>query len=50
MRVALISDAFLLDPEAGAEIPTERQLVQREWSLSRLTEAAEEVSGRYRRS
>jgi putative phosphoesterase len=31
------SDAFLLDPEAGAEIPTERQLVQREWSHSRLT-------------
>jgi len=31
------SDAFLLDSEAGAEIPTERQLIQREWSLSWLT-------------
>ena len=31
------SDAFLLDPEAGAEIPTERQLTQREWSLSQLS-------------
>jgi predicted phosphodiesterase len=31
------SDAFLLDPEAGAEVPTERQLTQREWSLSQLT-------------
>jgi putative phosphoesterase len=31
------SDAFLLDAEAGAEVPTERQLVQREWSLSQLS-------------
>jgi predicted phosphodiesterase len=30
------SDAFLLDPDAGAEIPTERQLAQREWSVSQL--------------
>jgi predicted phosphodiesterase len=31
------SDAFLLDADAGAEIPTERQLIQREWSLSQLS-------------
>jgi putative phosphoesterase len=31
------SDAFLLDSEAGAEIPTERQLTQREWSLLQLS-------------
>jgi len=31
------SDAFLLDPDAGAEVTTERQLTQREWSLSQLT-------------
>ncbi len=33
------SDAFLLDPHAGAEEPTERQLVQREWTLAQLAEA-----------
>jgi putative phosphoesterase len=31
------SDAFLLDADAGAEVPTERQLIQREWSLSQLS-------------
>ena len=31
------SDAFLLDADAGAEITTERQLTQRDWSLSQLT-------------
>ena len=30
------SDAFLLDPDAGAEVPTERMLTQREWSLAQL--------------
>jgi predicted phosphodiesterase len=30
------SDAFLLDPDAGAETPTERHLTQREWSLAQL--------------
>jgi predicted phosphodiesterase len=33
------SDAFLLDPDASAEIPTERQLTQREWSLAQLRAA-----------
>src|SRR5438046_2515048 len=33
------SDAFLLDPAAGAEVPTERQLVQREWTLGQLSAA-----------
>jgi predicted phosphodiesterase len=32
------SDAFLLDPHASAEEPTERHLVQREWTLSQLSE------------
>jgi predicted phosphodiesterase len=31
------SDAFLLDPHASAEEPTERQLVQRDWTLSQLS-------------
>jgi len=31
------SDAFLLDADAGAEVTTERQLTQRDWSLSKLT-------------
>jgi predicted phosphodiesterase len=31
------SDAFLLDPDASTEAPTERMLTQREWSLSQLT-------------
>ena len=31
------SDAFLLDPDARAELTTDRQLTQREWSLSQLT-------------
>ena len=31
------SDAFLLDADAGAEITTERQLTQLDWSLSQLT-------------
>jgi predicted phosphodiesterase len=35
------SDAFLLDPDAGLEAPTERLLAQREWSLAQL--AAEDV-------
>ena len=33
------SDAFLLDPDASTDPPTERQLTQREWSLSQLTPA-----------
>jgi predicted phosphodiesterase len=33
------SDAFLLDPNASKEPPTERHLVQREWTLSRLSPA-----------
>jgi predicted phosphodiesterase len=33
------SDAFLLDPNASTEPPTERHLVQREWTLSRLSPA-----------
>jgi predicted phosphodiesterase len=32
------SDAFLLDPHASTEEPTERHLVQREWTLSQLTQ------------
>jgi predicted phosphodiesterase len=32
------SDAFLLDPHASAEEPTERQLVQRDWTLAQLSE------------
>jgi predicted phosphodiesterase len=33
------SDAFLLDPHASAENPTERHLVQREWTLAQLSDA-----------
>jgi putative phosphoesterase len=33
------SDAFLLDPDASTETPTERMLTQREWSLARLAPA-----------
>lgn len=32
------SDAFLLDPHSGREPVTERHLVQREWTLSQLSE------------
>jgi predicted phosphodiesterase len=32
------SDAFLLDPNSGREPLTERHLVQREWTLGRLSE------------
>ena len=32
------SDAFLLDPHASAEEPTERHLVQRDWTLAQLPE------------
>jgi len=32
------SDAFLLDPNASKEPPTERHLVQRDWTLSQLSE------------
>jgi len=32
------SDAILLDPHAGTEPPTERLLVQREWTLAQLSE------------
>ena len=32
------SDAFLLDPHASAEEPTERHLVQRDWTLTQLSE------------
>jgi predicted phosphodiesterase len=31
------SDAFLLDANAGREVPTERLLVQREWVLEQLS-------------
>jgi predicted phosphodiesterase len=31
------SDAFLLDPHASAEEPTERHLVQRDWTLAQLS-------------
>jgi predicted phosphodiesterase len=31
------SDAFLLDPDASTEPPTERMLTQREWALAQLT-------------
>jgi predicted phosphodiesterase len=30
------ADAFLLDPDAGAEVPTERQLAVREWTRTQL--------------
>lgn len=32
------SDAFLLDPHASTEEPTERHLLQREWTLAQLSE------------
>jgi putative phosphoesterase len=35
------SDAFLLDPDASTDPPTERHLTQREWSLAQL--AAEDI-------
>lgn len=36
------ADAFLLDPDAGREVPTERQLETRLWSLGRLGESGVE--------
>jgi predicted phosphodiesterase len=41
------SDAFLLDPDAGAEPSTERLLTQREWSLAQLTPADVDYIGTF---
>jgi predicted phosphodiesterase len=32
------ADAFLLDPDSGAEVPTERQLAVREWTRAQIGE------------